>query len=403
MELSLEGPAYWQLLTAYVFGFLSSFTPCVFPLIPITLSLFGARDDINQFKRFLLSLSYVAGICVTYTTLGMISARTGAVFGSFLGNPVVICFLSAFLILMVLFTLDIVQISSLSRLQTAAGKVGGKGFGGAFLMGAVSGVVAAPCIGPALVAILGVAAKSGNAYWGALLLFIYSLGLGTLFIALGTFSGLARSLPRAGNWMYGVKFLMAVALMMVAILISERYLRSSFLIIDERTNVPLLIIMALVAVALSLVAFRRNHSLLKFAASCLAAISIYELVLPQAHSTWISDFDLVLQESKSQAKPAMVDLYADWCTACKEFDLKTFPDPLVKAELENFVLGRIDFTDISTPQALHLTEKYSVPGLPCILFLKAGSDGEEIPNTRITGFVEAKEFSEHLRKVIDER
>ena len=154
MEPSLDAlqSAHWiaQLGIVFAAGFLSSLTPCVYPLIPVTLALFGVNADISRTQGFALALCYVLGIATTYTTLGIFCAFTGALFGALLGNMWVVLGMCLLLILLSLYTLDVFVLRLGSKLETKCSKIGGKGFLGAFSMGLVSGVIAAPCIGPVL-------------------------------------------------------------------------------------------------------------------------------------------------------------------------------------------------------------------------------------------------------------
>ena len=397
-----------ELLQAYVFGFLSSLTPCVFPLIPITISLFGARETQSKLRGFLLGVSYVLGIAVTYTVLGMVSAKLGFVFGSFLGDPWVISAICLFLFLLTLNTLDLLEFSFLSKLQTKASAVGGKGFTGAFLMGTASGLVAAPCIGPALVIILTKAAQSQSITWGASLLFSYSIGLGTIFIFLATFSNLIGKLPKSGNWLNGVKFLLATLLVLVIFSLTEKYL-TPLLELYNKNNAPALLLAANnFGILLAWYSYRSGKKLIRLVASFLIALSIYQFAVYTPHVEvteasnksvkWLNDFDTAVKLSKLEKKVLIVDLYADWCTACKEFEHITFVDPGVIAKLSTYITARIDFTDTSTEIAQKLTERYNVPGLPVILLLKPDGSGEELPDSRIAGYLGPEPFLAHLNK-----
>lgn len=411
-------PSLNIILWAFGVGFLSSFTPCVFPLIPVTLSLFGAHKDTPPLKRFLLSLSYVFGIAVTYTVLGMASAKAGVIFGSLLGSLWVVLIICIFLSILALFTLEILNFTFLNRLQTSASKIGGSGFLGAFLMGTASGVVAAPCVGPALVLVLGIAAASKSVLWGASLLFAYSLGLGMIFLVLGTFSGLLNTLPRAGNWLNSVKFVIASALFMVVLFLAQPFLKQYYPIAVLNSNLLLLIALQNLSIYLGWCAYRKDIKYLKVIGAFLLAFSLYHAVFLSPNDklntvansevgqlTWHDKYEQALKIGQQENKIVMLDLYADWCAACLEFEKITFADSMVKKTLSNFVLARIDFTDSESSDAIKLSEIYHVPGLPCILFIspKSGAlDGivPEIPNSRITGFVGPKEFSDHLNKIL---
>ncbi len=386
--------AYTQLISAFVAGFLSSLTPCVYPLIPITLSIFGATSETGRLRSFLLSLTYVLGISLTYTVLGLFSARSGAIFGQFLGNPWVILTVSILLIILSLFTLDIISID-LSRVQTRANRIGGPGFLGAFLMGTVSGFVAAPCVGPVLVVILGIAASSQSAIWGGALLFSYSLGLGIIFVILGTFSGLINRIPRSGNWLFGVKFLMAVMLLMVVFFLGQSY--------TPKLEMLELYLLSGIAVAIALFSFKREFKSMKLLAALILAFSLTGIFIPAppvnaGNDTalhWINTESDALSAGKSKNSIIMIDLFAEWCAACKELESLTFSDSKVQELLKKIITARIDFTD-SNEVTEKVAEKYGVIGLPCVIFLNP--DGTEIPDTRLTGFVPPEKFIELLHK-----
>lgn len=396
--------ALTQVVSVFLAGVGTSLTPCIYPLIPVTLAVFGATADAGGWRGFRLALTYVLGIAAMYTTLGLFSAKTGAVFGALLGDPTVIGGLVAVLVVLALYTLDLVPLGSVGALQNLAAKIGGRGYRGAFLMGTVSGLVAAPCAGPALVVILGIAAAAGSTAWGAVLLFSYALGLGLLFIVLGTFPSLLGRLPRSGAWLIGVKFLMAAAILAVAFYLAAP-LAGAALRFDLAASAPWLTLgLALAAGGLALWSIRRDRALGKFCAAVLLAWSVTAGVTARTTPlgsvgdarTWIPTLDGALAEAKRTGAIALVDLYADWCAACKELEHQTFPAPSVAEALTNFVTARIDFTT-ETPLSADLAARYNVVGLPCILFLDG--EGRELPDTRVTGFMGPAEFRAHLDAV----
>ena len=400
-----------QLELVFVAGFLSSLTPCVYPLIPITLAIFGATGEISRYRAFFLALLYVLGIAVTYTALGLVSAFTGALFGSFLGNPVVVSVGVLLLVLLSLSSLDMLSLDFLRPLRQKADTIGGKGLMGAFLMGTVSGVIAAPCIGPVLVVLLGFAAASQSPVWGGTLLFVYSLGLGVLFILLGTFSGLISKIPRSGGWLVWVKFIMASAILMVAVYLAASFREPFGLGLEPATRLYILLALSAAAIALAAVAMKTETKILKFASAVLLAFALYEAIVPAVpqagisgssapqvkSAAWLTSLDAAISQAKKRNSIAMLDLFAEWCGACKELDTKTFPNSQVQELLKNVVAARIDFTTESE-ESSKIQEQFTVIGLPCILFLSA--DGKEMPNSRITGFMPPEEFFLHVQKVL---
>ena len=198
----------------FVGGILTSLTPCVYPLIPITVSIFGARQGVSRLKGAALSSVYVLGMAVMYTGLGIGAALTGKAFGHVMANPWVIGTVAGVFILFGISMLGAFELNVPTGLQTRLSQVGGEGWGGAFAMGLVSGVVAAPCTGPILGGVLTYVATTQNVVLGGALLFTFSIGMGLLFFVIGTF---AVSLPKSGNWMDAVKSVLAVVMFVVAL------------------------------------------------------------------------------------------------------------------------------------------------------------------------------------------
>ncbi len=394
----------------YIFcmGVLSSLTPCVYPLIPITVSLFGITPEMGRLRAFVLSSSYVAGMASMYTLLGMISAKTGLLFGSLLGHPLVVITVSLLLIVLALHSLELFELP-LSKLQNRAGSIGGKGMGGAFLLGIASGAVAAPCVGPVLVAILLEAARAPSVWWGSLQLFVYALGMGMLFLLLGTFSGLLSKLPRSGNWLTVVKYVIAVALLVMVLSYCSQ------LAGDKIAELRTPLILSLLSLGTLLLLFfatrgegRKFRGIRALSAACAALLlSIGTSTAahqspgneqPQAFasSEWFESLPEALEAARVRGKPLMVDLYAKWCAACKEL-AHTFEDSRVSQSLaQDLVLARIDLTTESE-QSEALQQNYGIVGLPSVLFIN--SQGEELKDLRITGAMTPVEFLKHLAEL----
>jgi thiol:disulfide interchange protein DsbD len=313
---------------------------------------------------------------------------------------VVLC-ISLLLLVLACSSLDLFTSQALTKIQTIASKFGGSGFRGAFVMGAASGIVAAPCVGPVLVLILGVAASQGNSLWGAALLFSYSLGFGSLFLLIGAFPGLLQRLPRSGNWLFWVKFLIATALLLALLFIAKRYTLD--LLVGVIVDVNILAVLAiLLTFSFLIVSWRSNLKILRLpAALCLAlAISPYTLIESPKLKTdlhWHPTIELALQSQPAAHSEmqvhTIVDFAADWCAACKELEAVTFSHPDIAKRLMRARLARIDFTEPDDA----LAERYNIQGLPAVLFLDAL--GNEIQGSRVSGFMSPQEFGEHLSKL----
>ncbi|MCB9030465.1 MAG: sulfite exporter TauE/SafE family protein [Deltaproteobacteria bacterium] len=401
-----------QLGLVFVAGIATSFTPCVYPLIPITLTIFGAREQKSKLQAFILSLIYVLGIATTYTTLGLVSALTGSFFGSFLSSPFVSVVLFLIFLLFAFASLDIFHFQLSQSLQSKANTVGGKGYLGSFTMGLVSGIVAAPCTGPVLATILLVSSTIGNPYWGSILLFVHALGLGLLFIVLGTFSGLLSKIPKSGNWLHLVKFFMGAVIIVLAFFFVKPFTNYLGLELAKYTPIFFVATTVILSSLLGFISMRQDAKPLKVLSVLLLGLALFavptalsfqkqeysEVTAPHDGLNWLSSID----EAKAVAKAdsiIFVDFFADWCAACLEYNKITFKDPAVIEQLEKLILVKLDFTSPSD-ELETIQERYEILGLPSLLFLD--NQGNEIPNTRVTGFLEPKEFLVAVNKATQE-
>lgn len=390
-------------ILVFVAGVVTSLTPCVYPLIPITVSIFGANESAGVLKSFLLSLVYVFGIIITYSVLGVVVASTGSVFGQVMANPWVIGFISLILIALGLSMFGVFEIQLPSSVQNRLNTVGGTGFIGAFAMGTVAGIIAAPCTGPALAAVLAYIATTSSVVIGFWLMFTYALGMGLLFICLGTFSGLISSLPRSGGWMYILENIFGIAIITVALYFLKDVFEplKSFLV----NSLPFFAIAGVfVLIGLWLGKLKERFSgitskmrVRKAFGLSLAVLGAYMIVggiqqpVAGPHLTWDYDNEpAALQAAKQEDKLIMLDFYATWCAACNELDHKTFSNQEVIDRLENYVTVKLDFS-VKSDEVL--TEKYKIIGLPVVIFM----DAESTIYERLEGFVKPKD----MLKIID--
>ena len=407
---ALSGGQVWlAFLLVFAGGILTSLTPCVYPLIPITVSIFGANESAGLFKSFLLSVVYVIGIVVMYSILGVAVASTGAVFGQIMANPWVVGFISLILVTLGLSMFGVFEIRLPYAVQNRLNTVGGTGFAGAFAMGTVAGVIAAPCTGPALAVVLTYIATTGSLFLGFWLMFTYALGMGLLFIGIGTFSGLLSALPRSGGWMYVLENIFGIAIITMALY----FLKDVFPVLQSflQNSLPFFgIAGGLVLVGLWLGKLTQRFSgipaRVKFQKACgllLAVLGAYMFIggIQQPagpHLDWVYDEAEGFKIAKQEDKLIMLDFYAAWCAACNELDHQTYADPAVAARLADYVNVKLDFTRTSeTTKAL--TEKYQIPGLPVVIFL----DANETVLKRFTGFVDAEKMLGILDEIEDSR
>ncbi|ROS17129.1 protein-disulfide reductase DsbD [Raoultella terrigena] len=394
--------ALWALLI----GIGIAFTPCVLPMYPLISGIvLGGERRLSTARALLLAFIYVQGMALTYTALGMVVAAAGLQFQAALQHPYVLIGLSAVFILLALsmfglFTLQLPS-SLQTRLTLMSNTQRGGSAGGVFAMGAIAGLICSPCTTAPLSAILLYIAQSGNLWLGGGTLYLYALGMGLPLILVTVFGN--RLLPKSGPWMAHVKTAFGFVILALPVFLLER-------ILGELWGLRLWSLLAVAffswAFITSLGATRPWQRILQIVLLAAALVSVRPLqdwafdaptAQQQAHLAFtrvstVDELDRALAQAKG--RPVMLDLYADWCVACKEFEKYTFSTPEVQQALKDTVLLQVDVTKNSA-QDVALLKHLRVLGLPTILFFNA--QGEEQPAQRVTGFMDAAAFSAHLR------
>lgn len=376
-------------------GIATSLTPCVYPMIAITVSVFGARNTASRRKGALLSAAFVLGIAALFTPLGLIAATTGGVFGAALSSPIVLSGLALTFLILAASMFGAFELDLPAALKNRLATVGGDGYRGAFLIGLASALIAAPCTGPVLGFLLTWVGTSGNVAFGALALFVYALGLGLLFFVVGTFS---VSLPKSGQWLEWVKSVFGIV-MVVAAVYYLRDLVPGLAELAERTPRALALGAALVAAGLALgavhLSFHHSSALERARKSAGVASAVlgacvllgYLQALPAgARLAWEEDYQAAARRAFDERRPLLVDFSASWCGACQELEHSTFADPRVVREGEHFVRVRVDLSPgKDSPEKRELLARYAHRGLPLVVLHKPSGE----PAARVTSFVEA--------------
>jgi thiol:disulfide interchange protein DsbD len=387
-------------------GVLTSLTPCVYPLIPITVSIFGAKESRSRRHAMALSGLYVLGIAAMYTALGIAAALTGRAFGSVMQNPWVIGGVAVVFAAMAASMFGAFELQLPPALQSRLSSVGGAGFAGAFAMGLVAGVIAAPCTGPVLAAALAFVATQGSVAFGAGIMFAYALGLGLLFFLIGAFS---LHLPKSGAWMEAVKGLFGVALLAAAgVFLEDAFPAVKPLFLASRGAALAAAGAAGVGVLLGAVQASFGGPALERAAKALGIALVVGGIVYGVGSAgaragavagsfpWIRQDEAgALARARAEGRPVIIDFWADWCAACRELDRTAWADPRVREEAGRFVTLKMDgSTDEDAFQRVF--EKYKVVGMPTVVLID--SRGREVPE-RITAAVDAGEMLKRLRAV----
>jgi thioredoxin:protein disulfide reductase len=399
----------------FVGGILTSLTPCVYPLIPITVSVFGARQAEHRGRSVALSATYVGGIAAMYSALGLFAALSGKAFGTVLSSPAVVVLLAVFLLVLAASMFGAFEIALPYALQQKLSGVKGTGFTHAFGMGLVAGIIAAPCTGPVLAGVLAYVATQRNAVLGFWMLFTYAVGMGVLFFVLGATS---LRLPRSGAWMETVKSVLGIALVAAAVALVLPFVpRPGPLPLSTRSIGVIAGVLAFAgvlagALSLSFHGAAREKALKAGALVLLLAgvgLRFGWAGAPRSDKPfqipWLNDETIAVQQSRATGKPLLIDFSAEWCAACKELDLHTWTDPVVAKEVsDKFVALKIDATE-ETEAIDKLTSKYNVPGLPTVLMMACKDDRPPecaVPGegpTRVTGFLGPPEMLQRLRRV----
>ncbi|MEC5321205.1 protein-disulfide reductase DsbD [Brenneria populi subsp. brevivirga] len=397
---------WWALLI----GIGVAFTPCVLPMYPLISSLVLGRNTRLTLRRtFWLSMTYVQGMALTYTLLGLIVAAAGLRFQAALQHPYVLIALSALFIALALsmFGLYTLQLPSAvqTRLAEWSNRRQGGSLAGVFGMGALAGLICSPCTTAPLSAILLYIAQSGNIAAGAGTLYLYAFGMGLPLILVTLFGN--RLLPRSGPWMQYVKEAFGFVILALPVFLLER-------ILDESWGARLWSLLGVAffgwAFALSLrsrTGWARGVQILLLASALISARPLQDWVFASGaperqraasalNFTPVADAAGLKHALANSHRPAMLDLYADWCVACKEFEKYTFSDSGVQRHLSRMTLLQADVTENREEQS-DLLKQLQVLGLPTILFFDA--QGNEIPDSRVTGFMDAEKFQAHLQKL----
>lgn len=405
------------LLLFFVGGLLMAFTPCVFPMFPILLSILAGTKKPGPVRGFLVSLAYVIGMAIPYTLLGLVVALSGAQLHLryWLQQPAAVLIAAVIFIALALSMFGLYALQMPASWRDKAGSGQGGSFWKAGVIGAISGLVVSPCITPVLAGALLFVAVQGQAVTGTLALFSLTLGMGVPLLIIG--AGGASLLPRAGSFMDDIKHFFGLVLMLMAAWLIGRVIGPSLVLwlyggillvygvtlgafdITRKFRQAVALLIVVIGVLLMVGAASGSKSVFTPLAGLTTANTISQ-TSAQTQSSAFQDVDgadlsAQLAQAAREDKPVLVDFYADWCTACKELDATTLSNPVVLDAMKGLTLIRVDITDINKTNR-QLMQQYHILGLPTLVFFDR--EGQEIPRARVLGYMDSKQWLAHFDK-----
>lgn len=366
-----------QILLVLILGILMSLTPCIYPMIPITIGILQSQGSKKSFTRnFLLSLSYTFGIASTFALLGLLAAFSGQVFGSLLMNPIIILLLVALLAYLGLSMLGFYDMYVPRAFRQSGAQKGGGSIASAFLFGIASGTVASPCLSPGLILLLSIVTTLGSKLLGFILLFAFGVGLSLPLLLIGSFSGSINVLPQAGMWMVEVKRIFGLMLFGMCFYFLNNIIPYHYLL-------WVMSVTCLIAGLFYLYIIKKNDTavwrcvksaigmaLIAFAVVLCA--KAYQETYKQksvSQTCWNTEYDLALAQAKRENKKLFIDVGAPCCSICHAIDDKLFRDKKTFQVLNaSCVLLKIDGSE-SNPSTCAINEKYGVKGFPTIILV----------------------------------
>jgi len=387
-------------LLIFLGGLGLNLTPCVYPLIPITISYFGGQTEGKKNKRIIMAVLYVLGMATVNSLLGTLAALSGGLLGSVMANPIVLIVIAAILVLLSLSMFGVYEFTLPSFMMRLGGS-SQSGYPGALFMGLTMGIVAAPCIGPFVIGLLTYVALVGSPLLGFSLFFTVSLGMGLPYLFLAFFSSKIGSLPKAGDWMVAMRIIMGFVLVGMAFYFLHP-------IIPDRVY-DLVFPLYLVLTGAYLILLNKSgqsnrlFDVIKKVLAIATLIAGAWLMKPEGEAiegiVWQPYEESQMQAALQTPMPVILDFAAEWCIPCREMEELTFTDDVVIALSKDFALFKVDLTTAPNGQILELKDRLEVRGVPTIIFLN--KEGQEVDGTRIVGFEKAEGFVEKMKMALE--
>ena len=392
----------YALAAFFLFGLALNLTPCVYPVIPMTISFFSAQCEQKRLTMFFLASSYVLGIGVVFSLLGLISGIAGKQWGFLFQNTWFVILISLIILSMAASMFGAFEITVPSFLMNHSGK-SRQGTIGSFLMGLTVGVVVAPCAAGIVIGLVGVVAKLGMVVKGGLLFFVMGLGLGLPYLVLAMYSGLLNQLPRSGMWMVWVRKLFGILLIGVAVYFLVPQAKSASDQLGFFLGV-LAIFGGLLLGFLERGQYSGSFKIIRALLGCLMIVAGIFMVqraihIPAEEIEWIPYTNRSIEQSVERRRPILLEFTADWCAVCKELDRKTYNDERVVKVSREFTMIKVDCTS-SDSTCARQAKRFKVSGLPTIIFFSP--KGKELHDLRVVGFIGTDELMKKMKRAAGE-
>ncbi|MFP4399124.1 MAG: protein-disulfide reductase DsbD family protein [Desulfonatronovibrio sp.] len=400
-----SGGAVWAFVVIFFIGLALNLTPCVYPMLSVTVSVFGAQARTRTALVLSKAVVYVLGIATMYSILGVAAAFSGRLFGFWLQNPLVLVFIGILFFLLALSMFGVYELKIPHWVSRRLGSGSYSGYIGIFFSGLVVGIFAAPCIGPPIIALITFVGTRGDPVFGFWVFFILSLGLGFPYLILGTFTGLVQKLPKSGAWMIWIKKVLGFVMIGLGLF----YMGLAFY--PDFTMHGIVLTMIAGGIYLGFIEGSGRHipvfKYIKYvlgAAAIIAGIMIF-INLQRESIEWQPYSARRLEDARENNQPALMYFAADWCIPCLEMDQNTFVDPRVIEITEPMARVKVDLTNFNSPESERLRQKHEITAVPTIIFLD--KQGREARDARMVGFFGANDFVKRVEKnapaLLDER
>lgn len=387
----------WAFIAIFFIGLALNLTPCVYPMLSVTVSIFGSQTESKTSVVFSKALVYVMGIAFMYSVLGVMAALSGGLFGAWLQSPFVLAGIGILFFLLALSMFGLYELQMPYWLTSKLGTGNTTGYFGLFISGLVVGIFAAPCIGPPIIALLAFVGTQGDPVFGFWAFFILSLGLGLPYLILGTFTGLIQKMPKSGMWMIWVKKVFGVILIGLALFYVGLAFFSAYVL--HLIIVTLLIGGVYIGFIEKTGADKKIFKRVKWGTGVIALVvaGMLFLNLQKEGIQWEPYSEERIEYAQQNDKHVIIDFYADWCIPCLELERNTFTDARVIEATDDMVRLKVDLTHFDTPESEELRKRYNIAGVPTIVFLD--KNGEEIEEARVVGYLNPDSFLEKIGMV----